>query len=280
MTMSSPAKAPALPLVLSLEQITVDESRNISRAFPVPPQAIRDLADNIKLHGQLLEPIIVERSEFKPGKYATYRLVAGYQRLKAIALLDSEGIAIPIAAVLKPEGSDADSCNIDENLHDAHLSLMDLAHLVLHLKTTRKLRGYQIAKRLGKKPAWVSVVMRFPELRKEIQERIHSGEIGFNLARQLADISEKRQDALLVKDDARAYKAAEVGTIAKPKPSNRKRHKVTVVSGRPEPNLLLTLRGEVSTRYEKSGDKRLLILRRYLHGKLPLAKLLAAMGGK
>jgi len=55
-----------------------------------------------------------------------------------------------------------------------------------------------VAKILKKSPAWVTEVSQIGELRPAIQKKIHTGEIGYTIARELIALkSEDEQDSAL-----------------------------------------------------------------------------------
>lgn len=196
-----------LPVIqLALDKILVDESKNLRRFAP-DAKEIEKLANSIRDNG-MISPVLV-RPLSEPVEGCTHVLVAGYQRLKAIAHLNESGHHInEVSASLKeiPEGEDGTQeekdvvqarkfkiLNLKENLDRSEISYIDAAYAIKELQDSG-MTNTDIAKEFSKSGAWVGYVVKMLGLRAEIQKKIHSGVINFRLAKTLPELVEEEQD--------------------------------------------------------------------------------------
>lgn len=197
---------------LALNKLRVDESKNL-RKFPVPTQYIRELADSIKARGFLINPLIVYPVP-ENGDGATHQLDAGYQRVKALALLAEEGNPIPVRATVISGPSE--EINLDENERRKDLSAMDRAY-ILKEKVEGGMAKGAAGKLLGLSPATVTRLLRLVNLRPEVQTKIHKGEVRARVAMVLPELSEAEQDELLADLEKPGESASTKATKAKAK---------------------------------------------------------------
>ena len=170
-------------------------------------EEIEKLANSIRDNG-MISPVLV-RPLSEPVEGCTHVLVAGYQRLKAIAHLNESGHHInEVSASLKeiPEGEDGTQeekdvvqarkfkiLNLKENLDRSEISYIDAAYAIKELQDSG-MTNTDIAKEFSKSGAWVGYVVKMLGLRAEIQKKIHSGVINFRLAKTLPELVEEEQD--------------------------------------------------------------------------------------
>lgn len=201
----------SLPVIeLALDKIRVDESKNLRRFAP-DAKAINELAESIKQEG-LLQPVIVRPIEVN-GDGAEYELVAGFRRMQALRVNQSESVSARVVGGT----SDNKIINLTENRMRAELSPMDAAHAASELVASG-MKKQDVGKAFGKSPAWTTRVLKFLTLRPAIQKQIHEGEIAFRVAIVLPDLTEEKQDALLsdiAKRDKDGDSATEKATKAK-----------------------------------------------------------------
>lgn len=197
---------------LTLSKLRVDESKNL-RKFPVPTQYIRELADSIKARGFLINPLIVYPVP-ENGDGATHQLDAGYQRVKALALLAEEGNPIPVRATVISGPSE--EINLDENERRKDLSAMDRAY-ILKEKVEGGMAKGAAGKLLGLSPASVTRLLSLVNLRPEIQTKIHKGQVPARVAMVLSELTEEGQDELLADLEKPGESASTKATKAKAK---------------------------------------------------------------
>ncbi len=82
-----------LPVIsLALDKIKVDEAKNLRRFNP-DSKSVEELALDIRDNG-MINPVLVKRipvSELDAAGPQEFELVAGYQRMKALAFLNDNG---------------------------------------------------------------------------------------------------------------------------------------------------------------------------------------------
>ena len=216
-----------LPVIqLALDKILVDESKNLRRFAP-DVKEIEKLANSIRDNG-MISPVLV-RPLSEPVEGCTHVLVAGYQRLKAIAHLNESGHHInEVSASLKdiPEGEGTQEekdavqsrkfkiLNLKENLDRSEISYIDAAYAIKELQDSG-MTNMDIAKEFGKSGAWVGYVVKMLGLRAEILKKIHSGIINFRLAKTLPELSEEEQDARIAEVESGASTGSQAAKKAK-----------------------------------------------------------------
>lgn len=227
-----------LPVIqLALDKILVDESKNL-RHFAPDAKTIEKLADSIKDNG-MWSPVLV-RPLPEPVEGCTHVLVAGYQRMKAVAHLNEKGhhITEVSASVKEVEGGVGTQeeqeglrsqvtkiLNLKENLERSEISYIDAAYAIKELQESG-MTNTDIAKEFGKSGAWVGYVVKMLGLRSDIQKKIHSGVINFRLAKTLPELSEEEQDARIAEvesGEASGSQAAKKAKAGKKRKNNRGR---------------------------------------------------------
>ena len=217
-----------LPVIsLALDKIKVDEAKNLRRFNP-DAKSVEELATDIRENG-MINPVLVRRYIPAEGEVtdAEYELVAGYQRMKALAHLNTTGVKVDsvsasLVEVAQDDNKRSKILNLKENLRRSEISYIDAAYAVKELQEAGMTAG-DVAKEFKKSGAWISYISKMLTLRPEIQNKIHSGEINFRLAKTLPDMTEEEQDAAIAELKAGAS-GSDVATRAKAKkPRKNKR---------------------------------------------------------
>lgn len=122
------------------------------------PAALEELAASVREHG-VLQPLIVRRAPDGPG----YVVVAGERRLRASRLA---GLAeVPCMVLAGDSLKEARLAQLAENLQREDLAPMEEALAVVRLAELDELSQEELARRLGKSPAYISriyAVSRIP----------------------------------------------------------------------------------------------------------------------
>jgi ParB/RepB/Spo0J family partition protein len=186
---------------LSPEDILVNQDDR-GRFEPPSEEKILALVEDIKQRGQLHPVTVRKNSHGKPV------LVQGYTRHEAVSRLKAEGIDIKIRATFKSLNvEDAYKICVAENMQRSELSPIDIA---FNIRQFRERFGYsdtQIAKVFGKSGVWVGQRSQLLTLEKDIQSKVHKGDLSLGAALALASMPE--EDRLKVLADAEAAVKAE-----------------------------------------------------------------------
>lgn len=146
-------------------------------------------------HGQL-QPIVVRIDEDgKPN------LVAGYKRYTAAIAYNKAHTDKPMklrATLVKRTDEEAFLTDIKTNLLSTTTTPVDDWKNQCKLRDQMEWTNAKIAKFYGQHPSYVSQLQKIGELTDDARERLHKGEIGFSLARDLATLPYKDQDEVLV----------------------------------------------------------------------------------
>jgi ParB family chromosome partitioning protein len=208
-----------LPVIsLTLDKIKVDEAKNLRR-FEPNARSVEELATDILANG-MINPVLVRK--LLEGEY---ELVAGYQRMKALAHLNTTGnkidkVQASVVEVAEDSPHRTKILNLMENLRRNELSYIDAAYAIKDLQDAG-MTNTDIAKEFKKSGAWVSYISKMLTLRPDIQKKIHEGKINFRLARTLPDLSVEEQDEAISADNPE--KAASKSKKAKPRKNKRGR---------------------------------------------------------
>lgn len=200
----------ALIVQLNPQHILADDNAR----FGLKQTRIDALAESIVTAGRVLVPVLVAKLEKAEGG-KTHRLIAGHYRHAAVEKLNKEGADLTLPAIVRPAGSDLDRLHeqLTENRERENMSPMDDAVAIKKLldqgvarKDIRKLfarptgrKGLQLK---AASNAWVNICLRFLDLPKGLQERIHDGRIGFNAGYTLTRITPDKREAVVAKIEA------------------------------------------------------------------------------
>ena len=217
-----------LPVVsLALERIKVDEAKNLRRFNP-DAKAVEDLARSILSEG-MINPVLVREVTVDNALYThQYELVAGYQRMKALAYLNDNGhrveaVQASVVTVDLEKPNQAKILNLMENLRRNELSYIDAAYVIKDLQDSG-MTNVDISKEFGKSGAWISYVSKMLTLRPGVQKKIHEGAVNWQTARRLPDMTEEEQDeAVSQKDTKTAQGVAEEAKKKKGRKNKRGR---------------------------------------------------------
>lgn len=226
---------------VEIDEILVDELQNM-RHFPPPKAKVQELKDDLVKNGQL-QPVVVRPSTNNGHKYA---LVAGFQRMKALTELATEGTPVNegrvLVRVVEAEDQGAIFANLSENMKRNTLSTIDISYAIGKLVDgettpvigedgeatgedtviTPGLSLKEIAVQLGIGHGYASELNKMRGLRKPIQKKIHDGEIKGVLARQLVNMTEEEQDKVLAQVEAGEASQNTLAEVARGKGKKRK----------------------------------------------------------
>lgn len=156
-------------------------------------EGIEELANSIKNLG-LIEPIVVRRSNGnKP-----YELIAGHRRFKACKMIGCKSVK---AIIVNANDKDAYLIAIAENLQRKSLNPIEEAmsyYSYIHKKGWGGIS--ELAKNLGKSPAYISMFIKLLDLPLEVQEMIAKGEIKPFVAAELEKVKDKEKLLQLSKE--------------------------------------------------------------------------------
>ncbi len=148
----------------------------------IDPEAVRELAESIKVHG-LLQPIIVTFD----AEEDEYELIAGERRLEATKFLGMK----TVPALIKDVDDEARlELGLIENIQREDLNPIEEAQSYRLLMDRFELTQEQISERLGKKRTTVANMLRLLNLPEDIQVEIASGDLSSGHAKALAGIED------------------------------------------------------------------------------------------
>lgn len=155
------------------------------------PATLQELADSIKQHGRVLQPIMVRPAD--PG----FELVAGERRLKASAMA-----GLPTIRAIVEGVDDATSAEmaLAENMARDDLSPMEEARGCAALRDSFGMSVAEIGRRVGRDRTAISHLIRLLELPDKAQEYIESGVLSEGHGRVLLRLKDyDAQKALAVR---------------------------------------------------------------------------------
>lgn len=164
---------------INISEILVDEDFNCRGHFA--PIDVVDLAKDIERQGLIQpvticlldEPIEVDVKGVKVKKI--YKLLAGFRRFKATALVLKKPTILSVVRSDKISDEDARIINLAENLHRKELNTLQEAKAIRHLFVT--LTEEQIATKLGQSRGWVQIRAMLLKLPEEVQREVEVGMI-------------------------------------------------------------------------------------------------------
>ena len=151
--------------------------------------ALRELADSIKVHG-VIQPIIV----VKMGE--RYMIIAGERRYRASKLL---GLSTIPAVIKNYTASEIAEVSLLENLQREDLNPMECARAMRKLMDDYGWTQEKVADRLGKSRPVVANTIRLLNLEPEVIEMIEQGKISAGHARSLVVVTNKVAQIKLAK---------------------------------------------------------------------------------
>lgn len=203
------------------KEIYYDEEFN-SRGYIVPMDVI-ELARDILQKG-LVEPIILRRNFTVPVEGKTANLVAGFRRLKAVAVVNKSEF---IKAMVYDELTDleAQTVNLSENLNRKNLNIMQEAYAVKKMKLFG-LNRQEIAEEANVSEGWVQIREMALALPEEIQEYAKTGQLTQTHIRDLFMLRsrDKQLEAVITIKKAKANNEV-VRVREKPKKASTRRRR-------------------------------------------------------
>ncbi|MEE1931464.1 ParB/RepB/Spo0J family partition protein [Streptomyces sp. TRM 70351] len=180
---------------------------------------IEETAASLAERGQIQPVAVVHRSAFlsaHPGRdedlgEAEYVVIDGNRRLAAAASAGLEELRIDVNDDLAASAADLLESALIANVHRVDVPPLDQAKAIQELVSVHGSQS-QVAKRLGKTPAWVSQRLALLQLTPDLQEKVESGDLRVEPARRIGRLPKEQQAAA----------ADEVSNAAKP-PQQRSR---------------------------------------------------------
>ncbi|WP_369211109.1 ParB/RepB/Spo0J family partition protein [Streptomyces flavofungini] len=161
---------------------------------------IEECAESLRARGQIQPVTVARRAAFlsaHPGRdeeigEAAYVVIDGNRRLAAAQLAGLEELRIDVNDQLASSAADLLESALIANIHRVDVAPMDQAKAIQELVQVHGSQG-QVAKRLGKTPAWVSQRLALLELTPELQEKVEAGELKVEPARKIGRMPKERQ---------------------------------------------------------------------------------------
>lgn len=147
------------------------------------PQALRELADSIRLHG-ILQPLTVQKGHY------TYTLVAGERRLRAAGMAGLD--TVPCVILNIDEESRAVLALI-ENLQRSGLHYLEEAEAIARLIATFGLSQEEAAAKLGKSQSAVANKLRLLRLSEPCAALLRQYQLTERHARSLLRLTDEEQ---------------------------------------------------------------------------------------
>ncbi|MBB1252548.1 ParB/RepB/Spo0J family partition protein [Streptomyces sp. OF3] len=180
---------------------------------------IEETAASLGERGQIQPVAVVHRTAFlavHPGRdedlgEAAYVVIDGNRRLAAAAAAGLDELRIDVNDELAATAADILESALIANIHRVDVPPLDQAKALRELVDVYGSQS-QVAKRLGKTPAWVSQRLALLELTPELQEKVESGDLKVEPARRIGRLPKEQQAAAV----------EEINSAAKP-PRQRSR---------------------------------------------------------
>jgi len=189
----------------------------------ITPDSLMDLVDSIREHG-IIEPLIVAHTP------AGYQMIAGERRWRAAKLAGLTHVPCIIKET-SPQGML--EMALVENVQRTDLNAIERAKAFERLLEEFDLSNAEIARRIGKSPAYISNTLKLLTLPDALTDGLISGLITEGHARALASIEDKAAmiDAykIILKESGSVRRAEDLSRRMKAKTGQ----KVTAQSTRP-----------------------------------------------
>ncbi len=169
----------------------------LSKIEPNPDQprknfnqdAIKELAQSIKLHG-VIQPIVVTPRGDK------YIIIAGERRYRASKLAGLQNVPVIIKNYTNQEMQEI---SLIENLQREDLNPIETAFAMKQLIDNYGFTQDDLAKRLGKSRPAITNALRLLNLSNEVMALVENGKLAPNSARALLSITDKEKQIELAK---------------------------------------------------------------------------------
>ncbi|WP_314416186.1 ParB/RepB/Spo0J family partition protein [Streptomyces kroppenstedtii] len=161
---------------------------------------VQETADSLQAKGQIQPVTVARRAAFltaHPGQEKTlgeaeYVVIDGNRRLAAARLANLEELRIDVNDDLAASAADILESALIANIHREDVPPMDQAKAIQGLVKVHGSQG-EVARRLGKTPAWVSQRMALLELTPELQKQVEAGELKVKPARRIGRLPKEEQ---------------------------------------------------------------------------------------
>ncbi|MEV6574412.1 ParB/RepB/Spo0J family partition protein [Streptomyces sp. NPDC051577] len=185
-----------------------------------------ELAQSLVSRGQLQPLAVATRMAFMeahPGQTdglgrAPYVVIDGNRRLAAAQLAGLKTMHIHVNDALSASAADILESALIANVHRVDVAPMDQARALQELVDVHGSQA-QVAKRLGKTPAWVSQRLSLLNLTPSLQEKVETGELKVEPARRIGRLPHEEQ-AAAANDAVSAVNPPRQRTRATPTPVN------------------------------------------------------------
>ncbi|MGI5450734.1 ParB/RepB/Spo0J family partition protein [Streptomyces sp. CA-243310] len=185
-----------------------------------------ELAQSLVSRGQLQPLAVATRMAFMeahPGQTdglgrAPYVVIDGNRRLAAAQLAGLKTMHIHVNDALSASAADILESALIANVHRVDVAPMDQARALQELVDVHGSQA-QVARRLGKTPAWVSQRLTLLNLTPTLQEKVETGELKVEPARRIGRLPQEEQ-AAAASDAAGAVNPPRQRTRATPAPVN------------------------------------------------------------
>jgi len=189
----------------------------------ITPDSLMDLVDSIREHG-IIEPLIVAHTP------AGYQMIAGERRWRAAKLAGLTHVPCLIKET-SPQGML--EMALVENVQRTDLNPIDRAKAFERLLEEFDLSNAEIARRIGKSPAYISNTLKLLTLPDALTDGLISGLITEGHARALASIEDKaamiEAYKIILKESGSVRRAEDLSRRMKDKTNQ----KVSAASTRP-----------------------------------------------
>ncbi|MFD7973688.1 ParB/RepB/Spo0J family partition protein [Streptomyces clavifer] len=203
---------PAPRRVRTRQQIINGEGKRPPAAVPLgqlahnpfnPREELTELeetAESLAARGQVQPVAVVRRAAFlatHPGLdeqlgEAEYVVIDGNRRLAAAGLAGLTELRIDVNDDLAASAADMLEGALIANVHRVDVPPLDQAKAIQELVAIHGSQG-QVAKRLGKTPAWVSQRLALLQLTPELQDKVRAGELKVEPARRIGRLPRDQQ---------------------------------------------------------------------------------------
>jgi ParB family chromosome partitioning protein len=162
---------------------------------------IEETAESLRAKGQIQPVTVARRAAFlgahpgqedQIGEEAEYVVIDGNRRLAAARLAGLKELRIDVNDDLAVSAADILEAALIANIHRVDVPPLDQAKAIQELVQVHGSQG-QVAKRLGKTPAWVSQRLALLELTPELQEKVETGELRVEPARRIGRLPKEQQ---------------------------------------------------------------------------------------
>lgn len=147
------------------------------------PEALKELADSIRLHG-ILQPLTVQRGRF------SYVLVAGERRLRAAGMA---GLTSVPCVIVHVTGEDSALLALIENLQRSDLHYLEEAEAMAKLISAYQLSQEEVAVKLGKSQSAVANKLRLLRLSSACTALLREYDLTERHARALLRLTDEEQ---------------------------------------------------------------------------------------